>query len=292
MIITQIIKEHLPTLSNKQKKIARYLMRNKNKIGFMSLKELSNELEVSEVTILNFCKSIGLDSFVDLKKEFQILIKEELKVPAKMKSSLEELESIEDAIKNTLHIQKINLERMIEINAAEALQKSSHLIENARVVYLCGLGLSRLVCDFLQPRLKRLHIDARILYLEDINLFTNDLLGADDKDLFILISFPMYSNQTVKLAQYLKKHQLMFLAITNDEQSPIAHGAEVVLKAENHSLVFYNFISATITLAELLLVVLSYNMKDKIQIDIHKLASLHDFFSDMSEKKKQREKSF
>ncbi|AOT69657.1 MurR/RpiR family transcriptional regulator [Geosporobacter ferrireducens] len=288
MLITDLIKQNLAGLSNKQKKIARYLIRNKNKIAFMSLKELSNELEVSEVTILNFCKAINMESFTDLKKEFQILIKEELKVPAKMKSSLEELKSLEDAVGSTLQIQKNNFEYIIENNTIDSLHTASQLIADASTVYLCGLNISKLICDFLYPRLKRLGIHVRILTLDDVEMLSNELIHATEKDLFLLISFPIYSDSIVKLSQYLAMQQLRFIAITNNDQSPIAREAKVVLKSENHSLVFYNFISAAITLAELLLVVLSYEMKDRIILDIKAIETLHHFFRDEKEKKKAK----
>jgi len=289
--IIRIIKNNLPHLSNKQQYIAKYLIKHRTKIPFMSLRELSNHLEVSEVTILNFCKAIQIDSFTDLKKSFENLIKEELKVPAKMKSSLDELESIEDAINNTFQIQKMNLSKILENNSVESIETATTLIENAKTVYLCGLGVSKLVCDFLYTRLKRLNIDTKVLDMEDTGMFSHDLITATNKDLFILISFPIYSEKIVKLAKYLAMHELSFISITNNEESPIASNAKVVLKSENNSLVFYNFISATILLCEILLIVLSYNMKDKILFDINTIEELHDFFSSSSFKKIRIRKS-
>lgn len=289
MNIIENMSNYLDSLSNKQKAIAKYLMRNKDKIAFMSLKELSGELNISEVTILNFCKSIDVESFTELKKEFQELIKEELKVPAKMKSSLEELDSLEEAIKNTIHIQKQNYEKMISDNI-EILQKACKYIENAKTVYICGLGVSNQICEYLRPRLKILNIDARTLEIDNIVMLGNDLARATKDDLFILISFPTYSPPVVNLARYLAMHHLNFIALTDSERSPVAQGANLVLKSENRSLVFYNFISATISLVELLLVILSFNIKDKILSDAEKMEKVQDFFAEAQSKKSQKKK--
>ncbi len=278
MKIIKIIRDSFPTLSNKQKMIATYLLRNRNRIAFLSLKELSSELGVTEVTILNFCKAINIESFTDLKKCFEDLIKEELKVPAKMKSSLEEIESLDDAVKNVIQFHKINLNKIAENNSMDKLDKSSKLIQNARTVYLCGLGISKLICDFLVPRFKKLNIDTKILNLEDLDVFSSDLARACDEDLFILISFPIYSQKLLQLQNYLSMKSFKFIAITDSTESPISENAEIVLLAENYSLVFYNFISAAIMLVELLLIVLSYNMKDKIIVDIKEVEKVHKFF--------------
>ena len=265
-------------LSKKRKYIARYLLDNKSNIPFMSLDELSSELNVSEVTILSFCKSIEVASYVELKKEFEILIKEELKVPAKIKSSLEELLSVEDAYKNAIQTQKFNFEKLASNNKLEDYKAGAELIASSRNIYLCGLGSSKIVCEFLQERLRTLGVNALCLNLEDTSLFSHNLIGVNGEDLFILIAFPDYSSGTVKLKDYLKKHQLKYLSITNVSSSPITDGAEVVLLSENRSLVFYNFISSTIILSEVLLIVLSYTKKDQLIPRISRVKEIQEFF--------------
>lgn len=245
----------------------------------MSLGELSSELSVSEVTILNFCKSIELNSFVDMKKEFQELIKESLRVPAKMKSSLEEITSVEDALKNAVQTQRFNFDKLNMDNSLDDLNNASLLIANARYVYLCGMGVSKLVCEFLQGRLRSLGINSIKLNLEDISLYSQDLDNSNENDLFVLISFPDYSPETIKLRDFLELNKLKFISITNDSESPIAKNAKVTLISENKSLVFYNFISSTITLAEILLIILSYNIKDSLLPNIKRIKKIQEFFS-------------
>lgn len=265
-------------LSKKRKFIATYLLENQSNIPFMSLDELSSELNVSEVTILSFCKSIEVPTYVELKKEFEILIKEQLKVPAKIKSSLEELLSIEDAYKNAIQTQKFNFEKFCTNNSLEDYQCASELIASARNVYLCGLGISTVVCDFLEERLRTLGVNAIGLNLEDVSLFSYNLVDVNDKDLFILIAFPDYSRETIKLKEYLVQNQLKYLSITNAMESPIAAEAEVVLLSENRSLVFYNFISSAIILSEVLLIIVSYTMKDELIPRINKVKEIQEMF--------------
>ena len=51
MDIITVIEREYSKLSNKQKTIADYLLQNRNKIAFLSLKELSVSAKASEVTI-------------------------------------------------------------------------------------------------------------------------------------------------------------------------------------------------------------------------------------------------
>lgn len=290
MSIMDQIQSHTASLSTKQKNIAKYLIKNRNKIAFMSMKELSHELEVTEVTLLNFCKAIGLESFVELKKAFQESMTDELKIPAKMKSSLEEIMSVEEAVENTIQIQRQNMERLSQHNSVSLLDEASALIHGAKTIYICGLGVSEMACDFLQSALLTLNLDARRINLENGTQVSGILMNASSEDLFILMSFPNYSEKTIKLAQYLEMHQLPFLSVTNSDTSPIAKGAKVVLKTDNFSLVFYNFISSTLALLEILLVVLSYRMKDVILPKIKDLDELNDFFSTHENQPKKAKK--
>ena len=54
-------------LSPVQKRIADFIFKYPDQVCFYSLKELSETLGVTEVTILRFTKKIGVQSFVEMK---------------------------------------------------------------------------------------------------------------------------------------------------------------------------------------------------------------------------------
>ena len=54
-------------LSPVQKRIADFIFKYPDQVCFYSLKELSETLGVTEVTILRFTKKIGAQSFVEMK---------------------------------------------------------------------------------------------------------------------------------------------------------------------------------------------------------------------------------
>ena len=58
-------------LSPVQKRIADYIFTYPEEVCFNSLKELSQALGVTEVTILRFVKKVGLTSFVEMKKKLK-----------------------------------------------------------------------------------------------------------------------------------------------------------------------------------------------------------------------------
>lgn len=274
MTIIDNIFDNMNQLSNKQKIIAEYLIKNSGKIGFMSLKEISEEINVSEVTILNFCKSIGISSFTELKKLFQELVKKQLYIPTEIKSSLQEIDNLYDAYNNTIRIQKFNYNRVIQNNDIDILKKVCQVISNARKIYICGQGMSKVVAEYLNNRLKLINIDSRIIEAGDIISSSTEIANSSVKDCFILISFPQYSHNVIGIAKYLAKKNYPFITITDSDKSPLAENSKYVLKCCTDSLVFHNFISSTISLIEILLVMLSFNMKDKLMQHLDNLEQI------------------
>mgnify|MGYP000261329655 CR=1 FL=1 len=57
-------------LSPVQKRIADFIFKYPDQVCFYSLKELSETLGVTEVTILRFTKKIGAQSFVEMEEPF------------------------------------------------------------------------------------------------------------------------------------------------------------------------------------------------------------------------------
>ena len=67
------IKEKYESLSTAQKRIADYIFTYPEEVCFQSLKELSEALGVTEVTVLRFTKKLGVNNFVEMKKRMKEL---------------------------------------------------------------------------------------------------------------------------------------------------------------------------------------------------------------------------
>ena len=59
MDILEHIQELYPTLTKKQKTIADYLIANPEEISYITLAQLSQQTQSSELTLLRFCQKLG-----------------------------------------------------------------------------------------------------------------------------------------------------------------------------------------------------------------------------------------
>ena len=71
MDVVQKTRELYPTLTKKQKTIADFLLESPEDICFITLAQLSQCTNATELTILRFCKKLGYDGFLELKNAFR-----------------------------------------------------------------------------------------------------------------------------------------------------------------------------------------------------------------------------
>lgn len=79
MDILESIKSQYDTFGKVQKWIADYLLAHPDEACFLSLKDFTKQVGVTEVTVLNFTKKIGLKSYLELKKELRLAVLSALK---------------------------------------------------------------------------------------------------------------------------------------------------------------------------------------------------------------------
>jgi len=68
MNVVNELKKILKTKKNKHKFIAEYFIDNYDRIPFLSISEIANEIGTSKATLVRFAKKIGTDGFYELKE--------------------------------------------------------------------------------------------------------------------------------------------------------------------------------------------------------------------------------
>ena len=71
MDIIESIKKRSTELTRKQCMVAKYMIDHPDEMAYITLKELSRDIGVTEITILNTCASLGYESFTQIKYEFR-----------------------------------------------------------------------------------------------------------------------------------------------------------------------------------------------------------------------------
>ena len=95
MSLDQLIYEKIPSLSAGQRKVAEYILNNKDEFSYATLAKLSKDISVSETTVIRFAYSLGFDSFSAMQQKLR---EEILSVPQR---------NLEGQIQNQTFYQKV-----------------------------------------------------------------------------------------------------------------------------------------------------------------------------------------
>ena len=235
------------TLSTVQKRIADYLFTYPEEVCFQSLKEVSESLGVTEVTILRFAKKVGAGSFVELKKRMKEYLQSRLdresvsfRVVGRVGVTLDESMDKEYLYKRFVENELSVVKNTYSKNQLERILNAVSLIKQARTVYVVGNELGTAAAAYLTRRLLTIGVHAMDLSSVTRAIYNNYMAHTGAEDVVILFSTPGYAKYLVNTTKYLEKKNVPQIVITDKENAPVAASATEILVCDNHDLYFYN----------------------------------------------------
>ncbi|MDO5061771.1 MAG: MurR/RpiR family transcriptional regulator [Peptostreptococcaceae bacterium] len=210
-----IIQSFYPSLSKGEKKIADYVIAEKDQIIYQTLQEISKSVGVGEATIVRFCHKIGFEGFHD----FKLTVAKE--VPT---STTDEGVHYVDYITMNLQNAISNTKQILE---KEKIEKAVDLICSADRVFIYGIGTSGNASLDMQSRLLRYGKMANVVTDSHFQAMTSSVLG--EKDLVIAFSLSGYTQDIVESLSLAKNNGAKVVTITNHTLSPAAELADIVI---------------------------------------------------------------
>lgn len=259
MNVLELIRSKYKTMTRKQKQLADYMLKDPHIMCFITLRDLSKALNITEVTILNACTALGFENFNELKYEFRKynVISNKSEIQIQNAHASDPVPSYELAHKEQLLIDICQEELSIVNNYItnidiSKLFNAAEIILKHRVIVICGRGISFQVAEFTSMRLATLGISSIIVNTELNDSVYGTLSYISEDILLIPISFPDYYYMTNKLVEYAKLKGSTILSITDNENSEVALNSNLVLTCHSYTRIFLNTLSTPMMLANLL----------------------------------------
>lgn len=278
MEVLKTVQELLPGLTRTQAKIAEYILSHPDMICFSSLRQVAEEIGVTETTILNFCKKTEFKSFAGLKKAMCADMHDKLFWNKKLEASSNRYDADDEMLMKLKENQQEAIQATMEgINTHELFQFVEEL-SKAHHIYICGHEVSLVIASNFRNKLA--NTGARTVLL-DVNNYV-DVLDAlthcGERDVFILITFPFYAAQTVAVSDYLASAGATVLAITDKISSPIVKNAKHVLFCNAKHVVFHNSIAPVTALTDIIASLYLLQNKERFQNYNEKVKRIETFF--------------
>ena len=243
-------------LTNKQRAIADFICKAPDEVAFLTLKELSARVKVSEVSILRLCHAVGLENFVELKKRLREYNSEQLRRAAppvflskEEDSSLTDREAVLSAV---CQDELYNLQDMINGLDRQALFACARGLLAAREVAVFAHDASYLFAEYLSYRLNFLRINSSSIKIGDSDSVQTALARLSKEDYVILLSFPPYYQPTVNLVNFCRYRGVKMMTITDSMESPAATEDSSVFLCRTSARYYYNSQAATASFINIL----------------------------------------
>ncbi len=267
------IEKRMDSFSKSQKLIANYILNSYEKAAYMTALKLGNAVNVSESTVVRFAIEMGFEGYPELQKCLQSIIKNRL-------TSLQRINITSDRIgdecvlKNTLTQDMDRIRRTLEEIDKDNFDRAIEKISNARRIYILGAMSSGMLARFLDYNFQLMFDNVHFVQAINTSGIYQQIFRITKDDVFIAISFPRYSQSTVKATAYAKSCGADIVAITDSEVSPLAKYANELLIARSDMASFADSLVAPLSLLNAMIVALGLKNKENIEKTFSKLESL------------------
>jgi len=175
------ITDKLPTLRKSEAKVAAHVLENSSDVMSMRIVDLAARAEVSEPTVIRFCRAMGFDGF----QSFKLQLAQQLGMSGVYTQfSVDDKDTVSDLSNKVFDTTIGSLITVRDELDPEVLERAITTITNANRVEFYGFGASGSVAADAQHKFFRLQLstaaytDPHIQHMSAISLSENDVVVA------------------------------------------------------------------------------------------------------------------
>ena len=264
-----------PSLSKGHKRIADFIKTNYEKASFMTAANLGKAVGVSESTVVRFASHIGFDGYPELQQYLQEMVKSHLTSVQRMDVAASRFEGddfIDKAFAADIEMIKATRDGI----SREAFAKSVEAINGAEKIYILGVRSSASLASFAAFYFRFLYRDVVLVDTSAASEMFEQMFRIGSNDVCIAVSFPRYSNQTVKALSFARNRGAAIISITDGEMSPIAQYATHLLVAKSSMVSFVDSLVAPLSLINALIAASAREKREDVYNDFKELEKIWD----------------
>ncbi|HOB40369.1 MAG: MurR/RpiR family transcriptional regulator [Limnochordia bacterium] len=213
-----------PALRPAEKRVAQVILSDPREAVHYSITQLAEKAEVSDATVVKFCKRLGYKGY----QEFKIMLAQDVAVKPQLIHGEVEPGNDVQTIKEKIFQANISaLQETAQVLETEALERAVQALANAGEIHFYGVGASGIVALDAEQKFSR--IGLRTSAFLDTHLQIARAVHLREGDVAVCLSF---SGETVEIVEALraaKQAGALTIAITSFSGSTLAREADVLL---------------------------------------------------------------
>ncbi|MDQ0198028.1 MurR/RpiR family transcriptional regulator [Neobacillus ginsengisoli] len=218
------IRSYYARFSEKEKKIANYILDTPDKIIHSTINEVAEDLNVADATVFRFCKRIGFKGYQAMK----IALASEIITPIKQIHEEITEQDNEKTISEKVFKSNIRtLENTLQIIESDSIQKAVELLHHAERVEFYGTGGSAVIAMDAYHKFIRTGIKAFAFLDSHFQLMSASQLTKND--VAVIISHSGANKDTIDILNTANENGAKTIGITSFPKSPISQNVDVAL---------------------------------------------------------------
>ncbi len=262
-------------LSEKEKRIVDYIIKNESSIPYMSITEVSKQLNTSVATISRLWKKIGYKNF----KDFKAHAIDELNItPAgKVKAAINKVDAT-NLIDTVFSLHMNNIKKTLEHISKTSFNKAVHKILEAKSVYVYGPGPSSGLARVLKHGLNRYGLDIKLMDKGGSELF-EDLINVDKNDVVMVFGFSKKLVETHVILDYGKKVGYETIVFTDLLISDMNDMADISLYTCRGGIREFHFMASPMILIDCLIAAITIKMESNALSKLDNISEIRAMYS-------------
>lgn len=221
------ITEVLDNLNPSEAKVARYVMSIPDEIVHQSIATVAHGSQVSEPTVMRFCRSLGCKGYQDFKLELAVSLAGDTPY---VHTSITQDDSTAQMAEKICQYSSNSLRVLYESLDIEAVKRTIQILNNARRIEIYGSGASGIVALDAQHKLFRTKVPT-VAY-RDNHLQMMSASSLDENCVALAFSYTGHSLNIIEAAKMAGEQGAVVIGVT-DKDSPLAKYCDPVINNPN-----------------------------------------------------------
>ncbi|MFI3227978.1 MAG: MurR/RpiR family transcriptional regulator [Clostridia bacterium] len=269
------IKNRREEFSKGQKLIADFVLEHYDKAAYMTAHKLGVAANVSESTVVRFATELGYDGYPKFQKDLLNLIRTKLTAVQRMQVANERVssESVLDTVLNS-DIEQIRT-TLGEIDHEVFDEVVDELIK-ANKIYILGVRSSSALASFMGFYFNLMFDNVKLINSASSSEIFEQTVRVREGDVVLGISFPRYSQRTVKMIEYARTKGAKTIALTDSKTSPLAENSDYTLVSKSDMASFADSLVAPLSIINALISAISQRKSEDIVQTLTQLENIWD----------------
>lgn len=273
--VIRYIKNNMDKFSKRQRMIAEYIIENYDKASYMTASKLSSEVGVSESTVVRFAAELGFDGYQKLQTSLQEVTCSKLTSVQRMEFASQRIDT-ENVLEKVLQSDIEKIQKTLQEIDREQFDNIVDALINAENIYIIGVRSAASIAMFASFYFNLLFEHVKLINTSSASDVFEQIMRVSEKDVVFGISFPRYSQSTLRALEYANRKGAVVAGLTDSIHSPIVRLSKYCLTARSDMTSFADSLAAPISVLNALIAAAGMKKRKEVSRTFELLESIWD----------------